>query len=193
MELPHRKATQTTLILTAPRLIMERLNVQEEHFPVPGSEGQLESRATLPDVLPAVQAPVRIRARRGEPGGAAAARFPYQAASHPLRSLPGPPSHSSNTPGRRVHLPGPGSCANTGYLSQVGGRRAGCWQEAACAARYVAVLGSGERGRDCAFSPRIRDRRGLSCSERDRPWGGGWVNTASAHLKACRLSLQDFF
>lgn len=187
MELPHRKATQTTLILTAPRLITERLNVQKEHFPVPGSEGQLESRATLPDVLPAVQAPVRIRARRGEPGGAAAARFPHQAASHPLRSLPGPPSHSSNTPGRRVHLPGPGSCANTGYLSQVGGRRAGCWQEAACAARYVVVvLGSGERGRDCAFSPRM-----ICCSERNSRSGG--THTASAHLKACRLSLQDFF
>lgn len=128
MELPHRKAAQTTVVLTIPRLITERFNVQEGHFLVPGSEHQVESRTTPPKVLPALPAPARIR------GGAVPARILH----------------------RRVHLPGPGNCAN-GYLSQVGGRRAGCWQESSCGARYVAVAGGGGRSRGCAFSSRIRD------------------------------------
>lgn len=189
MELPHRKAARTALMLTAPRLITERLNVQEEHFPVPGRERQLESRAALPDVLPAVQAPARRRARRGEPWGAAPARFPHAAVSQPLRSLPVPSSLSWNTPGRRVRLPGPGSCANAGYLSQVGGRRAGCWQEAACAARYVAALGSGERSRGYAFRPRVRHRRGPPSAQRGTVEHAG--HTAFARFKACRPNLQD--
>lgn len=156
MELPHRKATQTTLMLPAPLLVTERLNAQKEHFPVPGRRHQRESRTTSSDVLLAVQAPGQIRAGLGEPGGAVPGRFLNRAVSHPLRSLPGPPSLSWNTPSRQVHLPGPGSCAKTGYLSQVGGRRAGCWKEAACTARYVAVFGGEGRIRDCPFSLCIR-------------------------------------
>lgn len=156
MELPHRKATQTTLMLPAPRLITERLNAQKEHFPVPGRRHQRESRTTSSDVLLAVQAPGQIRAGLSEPGGAVPGRFPNRAVSHPLRSLPGPPSLSWNTPSQQVHLPGPGSCAKAGYLSQVGGRRAGCWKEAACTARYVAVFGGEGRIRDCPFSLCIR-------------------------------------
>lgn len=155
MELPHRKATQTTLMLTAPRLITERLNAQKERFPVPGRRHQRES-CTTSDVLRAVQAPGRIRARLGEPGGAVPARFPHPAVSHPLRLLPGSPSLSWNAPSWQVHLPGPGSCAKAGYLNQVGGRRAGCWKEAACIARYVAVLGGEGCIRDCPFSLCIR-------------------------------------
>lgn len=167
-ELPHRKATQTTLILPMPHLITERVNVQEKHIPVPGSEHLLESRTTLSKVLPALQSPAWKRAGLW---GAFQTRFPHLAVSHPLRSGPGPPSLSWNTSDQRVHLPGPGYCANSGYLSQVGGRRGGCLQEAACAARYVAVLGSEGRSRDCAFSPRI-ETWDNSCSERDsRSWG----------------------
>lgn len=94
MELPHRKATQTTLMLPAPRLITERLNAQKNHFPVPGRGHQRESRTTSSDVLPTVQAPAPISARLGEPGGAVQARFPHRASvthcGHCLALLPSP-------------------------------------------------------------------------------------------------------
>lgn len=165
MELPHRKPTQTTLMLTAPRLITERLKAQKEHFPVPGRGHQREPSPIPSAVLPAVQAPSRIRARLGEPGGAIPARFPHRAVCRPFRSLPGPPSLSWNTPSRQVHLPGPGNCSKASYLNQVGGRRAGCWKEAACTARYVAVLGGEGHIRDCLQS--VFEPRADSCSERD--------------------------
>lgn len=189
MKLPHRKATQSILVLPVPRLTTGRLNVKGEHFPVPGNGHPLASRAMRPDVLPAVQAPARIKTRSGETRAAAPAKLPHPAVSQPLRPLPGPPSLSWNTRGRRVHLPSPGSCgscantANTGYLSLVGGRRTGCRQEAAWVARYVAVLGRGERSRDCGFSPRIRNRRGPTSAQRGTADHGG--HTAFAHLKAC--------
>lgn len=187
MELPHRKPTQTTLMLTAPRLITERLKAQKEHFPVPGRGYQRESRTIPSDVLPAVQAPGRIRARLGEPGGAIPARFPHRAVCRPLQSLPGPPSLSWNTPSRQVHLPGPGNCAKAGYLSQVGGRRAGCWKEAACTARYVAGLWGEGLIRGCFQS--LHSSRGPTSAQRGTADEGG--HTVFAQLKPRCLSLQN--
>lgn len=87
---------------------------------MPGSEGQLESHATLPDVLLAVQAPVRIRAQRGT-------RLPVTHCDHCLALLPllqhsGPASSPARPRKlRKYRLPEPGGPEEAGRLLAGGG------------------------------------------------------------------------